>query len=150
MMNTDVRRDYVYGNAARELDVRTAIRERSRRDQLHLARKNRERAKLMNPGYVLFLASMLVVAGFVLAGYLRLQSDITTRIKTVSRLESQLNDLRLSNDEAYNRVISGVNLEKIKKIAINELGMRYAREGQIVVYESEGSDYVRQVADVPE
>ena len=57
--------------------------------------------------------------------------------------------MKLSNDEEYSRIESSVNLEQIKQIAINELGMTYAGEGQIVEYSSEGSDYVRQVADIP-
>ena len=36
-------------------------------------------------------------------------------------------------------------MEEIKRVAIEELGMTYAREGQVVVIESEGSDYVRQL-----
>lgn len=59
--------------------------------------------------------------------------------------ESELNGLRLSNDEEYNRIISGINLEEIKRIAIGELGMSYAQEGQIIEYENAEGDYMRQV-----
>ena len=140
---------YVYGSAARELDVREAIHEKSKREQYNAARKNRERAMHMNPAYVLFLGAAMLVSAFVLIGYIRLQSDITNSINHIAALESELNDLKLSNDEEYSRIESSVNLEQIKQIAINELGMTYAGEGQIVEYSSEGSDYVRQVADIP-
>lgn len=140
---------YVYGNTARELDVRKAIHQKSRREKLNAARKNREKASHMNPGYVLFLAAAMLISAFVLIGYIQLQSDITNSMNHIASLESELNDLRLSNDEEYSRIESSVNLEEIKKIAINELGMTYAGEGQIVEYSSEGSDYVRQVADIP-
>lgn len=140
---------YVYGSTARELDVREAIHEKSKREKYNAARKNRERAMHMNPAYVLFLALAMVVSAFVLIGYIRLQSDITNSMNHIAALESELNDLRLSNDEEYSRIESSVNLEDIKRIAIKELGMTYAAEGQIVEYSSEGSDYVRQVADIP-
>ena len=140
---------YVYGSTAKQLDVREAIHEKSRREQYNAARKNRERAMHMNPAYVLFLAAAMVVSAFVLIGYIRLQSDITNSINHIAALESELNDLRLSNDEEYSRIESSVNLEEIKRIAIQELGMTYAGEGQIIEYSSEGSDYVRQVADIP-
>ncbi len=140
---------YVYGNTARVLDVREAIHEKSKREQYNAARKNRERAMHMNPGYVLFLAVAMIISAFVLIGYIRLQSDITNSINHIAALESELNDLKLSNDEEYSRIESSVNLEEIKRIAITELGMTYAGEGQIVEYSSEGSDYVRQVADIP-
>ena len=41
------------------------------------------------------------------------------------------------------------HLEEIKKIAINELGMKYAKEGQVIIYSGEGSDYVRQYKAIP-
>lgn len=103
----------------------------------------------MNPAYVFFLALAMLASAFILIGYIRLQSDITNSMNHIASLESQLNDLKLSNDEEYSRIESSVNLEEIKRIAIGELGMTYAGEGQIVEYSSEGSDYVRQVADLP-
>ena len=141
---------YVYGNTARQLDVREAIYDRPRREQLNAARKNREKAMHMNPGYVLFLAFAMLISGIILISYIRLQSDITNSVTHIAALESQLNDLKLSNDEEYSRVESSVNLEQIKKIAIEELGMTYAASGQVVEYSSEGRDYVRQVADIPD
>ena len=88
---------YVYGNTARQLDVREAIHEKSRRAQYNATRKNRERAMHMNPAYVLFLALAMVVSAFVLIGYIRLQSDITNSMNHIAALESELNDLKLSS-----------------------------------------------------
>ena len=42
-----------------------------------------------------------------------------------------------------------MNLEEIKRIAIQELGMQYAGEGQIVPFSSEDNDYVKQMAEIP-
>lgn len=68
----------------------------------------------------------------------------------ISALESELNDLKLANDEEYSRITSSVDLEEIKRIAIQELGMQYAEEGQVVTFASENSDYVKQMADIPQ
>lgn len=46
--------------------------------------------------------------------------------------------------------MSNVDLDEIKRIAIGELGMKYAKEGQVITYSGEGSDYVRQYGDIPE
>lgn len=112
--------------------------------------KNREKARHMNLGYVLFLSCAVIAAGFILTIYIGLQSDITNSIKNISRLESQLNALKLDNDEEYSRITSSVDLEEVKRIAIQELGMKYAEEGQIVIVEGGGSDYMRQMADIPQ
>ena len=65
-------------------------------------------------------------------------------ITEVSRMESELNSLKLANDEEYSRITSNINLEEIKRIAIGELGMTYAAEGQVIPYESNSNDYMRQ------
>lgn len=143
------RMTYIEGNTARQLDVRRAIEEEPRRKLSNQTRKNRERARYMNLGYVAFLGIAMLIAGYVLIGYIQMQADLTAQVEQIARLESQLNNLRLSNDEELARVNSSVDLEEIKRIAIGELGMVYATEGQIVNYSYEGSDYVRQVGDIP-
>lgn len=115
----------------------------------HAARKNRDKAIHMNLGYVMFLSFALLIAGFILISYIRLQSDITSSVKNIAKLERQLNNLKLDNDEEYSRIVSSVNLDEIKRIAIQELGMTYANEGQIIAYSSKGNDYVRRYAEIP-
>ena len=103
----------------------------------------------MNIGYVLFLAVAMVAAGMILTMYLSLQSDITNSITNISRQEKVLHDLRLDNDENYSRITSSINLDEVKRIAIQELGMGYAQEGQIITFNGESSDYVRQTGEIP-
>ena len=91
----------------------------------------------MNLGYISFMIASVLVVCVVLMGYINLQSDITNRVTHISKMESELNNLKLANDE-------------IKRIAIGELGMKYAKEGQVITYSGEGSDYVRQYGDIPE
>lgn len=125
------------------------VKETPTRKVGHAVRRNREKALHMNVGYVLFLVGAMLISAFVLTGYLTLQADITSSIKHISRMESSLNELRLENDENYSRISSSINLEEVKRIAIQELGMRYAEEGQIVAFDGEGSDYVRQTGEIP-
>lgn len=141
---------YVQGNTARRLQTMPDVRERTGSRENTRMRRNRERARYMNIGYVLFLAAALVTAGFILTWYLTLQSDITNSVKDISRLESELNDLRLANDENYSRITSDINLEEVKRVAVQELGMIYAEEGQIIDFDGEGSDYVRQTGNIPD
>ena len=149
-MTNDRRGYYVQGNVVRRLDVTRDIEEQPAKKTNNTARKNRDRAKNMSAGYVLFLCVALIVAGFTLTNYIGLQSDITNSVKHISSLEKQLNDLKLANDEEYSRITSSVNLEEIKRVAIQELGMQYAEEGQIVSFSSENNDYVKQMADIPQ
>lgn len=140
---------YIQGNTARKLNVAEEIQQPSASKQLsHSTRRNRERALYMNLGNVLFLAAALTCAAFVLMSYIRIQADITVCLENIAKLESTLNDMKLSNDEEYNRAVCSVDLEEIRRVAIGELGMRYAKEGQIINVSGEGSDYVRQLAEI--
>ena len=148
---------YVQGNNAARRQVERgriyavhAEHEVPVRKSAHNVRRNRERALYMNVGYVLFLVGAMIAAAIILTGYLRLQSDITNSIKHISQMESRLNELKLENDENYSRITSSINLEEVKRVAIQELGMRYAEEGQIITFDGEGSDYVRQTGELPD
>ena len=128
---------YIYDNTARDLQIR-------RRQLSHETRKNREKARHMSIGYVAFLMGALIACAVFLVNYIQMQSELTTKITEVSRMESELNSLKLSNDEEYSRITSNINLEEIKRIAIGELGMTYATEGQVITYASSSNDYMRQ------
>lgn len=134
---------YVSGNVVRkEAPART--NEQIRRAK-NVSRRNRDKARYMNFGYVLFLSVAVFVTAATCLGYLKQKSELTVSIKNVARLESELNNLKNTNDENLNRINQAVNIEEIKQIAVEELGMSYAKEGQVVIIEDEGSDYVRQL-----
>ena len=128
---------YIYDNTARDLQIRRQMEE-PRRQMSHETRKNREKARHMSIGYVTFLMGALIACAFCLVNYIQMQSELTTKITEVSRMESEL------NDEEYSRITSNINLEEIKRIAIGELGMTYATEGQVITYASSSNDYMRQ------
>lgn len=138
---------YVYGNTALKPDIRRQLTEEPKKQLSHETRKNRDKARHMSFGYVVFLMAALCTAGVILINYIQLQSEVTNKIKHIARLESQLNTLKLSNDEEYNRITSSIDLEEIKRIAIGELGMTYASEGQIISYSNAGNDYMRRVTE---
>lgn len=140
------RRVYIDGNTVRKLEVQWQPEEPVRQPNPEV-RKNREKSRYMSAGYLLFLGAALITAAFILVNYIQLQAELTNLTKTVATKESQLNDLRLANDEDYNRIIRSIDLEEIKRIAMGELGMVYAEEGQIVFYDSENNDYMRRISE---
>lgn len=138
------------GNTVRKVRLESILEEEPKNTrQSNTARKNREKAVHMNMGYVVFLVAALMVAGIVLIGYINLQSDISNSITRISQKQSELHRLRQDNDEYETRINSSVDLEEIKRIALNELGMKYASEGQIVNVEGGNNDYVRKFAEIP-
>jgi cell division protein FtsL len=129
--------------------VRTAIHEKPVKRVSNTTRKNREKASHMSLGYVAFLAAALCLTMGVLYGYITLQAGNTAMTEEIAALESELNSLKLDNDEEYSRIMSMVDMEHVKEVAMGELGMQYAEEGQIIEVEGAGDDYVRQYQDMP-
>lgn len=144
--NTIRTNTYVYGNVARNLDVQRQLEQEPRRQLSNETRKNREKAHHMDFGYVVFLLAAFCTCAFMLINYIQLQSELTNRTKGLATLESRLNSMKVENDETYSRITSSIDLEEIKRVAIGELGMTYAKEGQIISYDSVATDYMREVS----
>ncbi len=141
---------YVYGNTVRNIDVRRAIEEAPTGEPLRTLRGEQKKAHKMHMGfvYVLFLMAAVTVMGYALISYLKLQSDIAGLSDNISYYETKLNNLTLANDDEYSKMINAVDFDEIRRIAIEELGMVYASEDQIISYVRENSDYVRQINDL--
>ncbi len=139
--------NYVYGTAARRLDVQRQMEMAPRKPLSTEARKNRDKARHMSVGYVMFLVAALCVSAVILINYIQLQAELTGAINQVAKLESQLNNQRLANDEEYNRILNSIDLEEVRRIAIGELGMVYAKEDQVITYTGGGRDYMRKVTE---
>lgn len=149
---------YVDGNTVKKLEgepeerrQRQLEKEKRERQKInrHAAKRNQEKALRMNMGYVFFCTMAVLITCGVCVTYIQLQSDITSRMKHISSLESQITDLKADNDAAIKRIDLSTDLEDVKYKAIHELGMKYAGPGQIVYYSVEDSDFMNQYADIP-
>lgn len=142
---------YVDGNTVLkpDYDIVKEMQKKPIRRVSKQTRKNREKATKMNLGQVAFLVASMFLTSVILFQYLALQTANTASVKEIARMESALNSMRLENDEEYSRIMGSVDLEEVKERAINELGMQYAEEGQVVEVESTVDDYVRQYIDMP-
>lgn len=141
---------YSYGSLARNLDVVKATNEAELRPVVHSTERHVKTESRRGFGFVyaLFLSAMLAVTGIALISYIKLQSDITSMVDNIASYESTLNNLTLANDDEYSKMINTIDYEEIKRVAIEELGMVYASEDQIITYTRENSDYVRQLNDL--
>jgi cell division protein FtsL len=111
------------------------------------ARRSREQVMHMNRRYAFFMAFLVAAMTLSLIGYIKLMSDISSTNKRIATLESQLTELKSSNNEVYNELTGNVDLEEIRRIAIDEFGMKYADQDQIVLYSDSKGDSVRQIID---
>ena len=161
---------YVDGNAVRRLQevparpyqapgaqtarrVRENMPERPAAQPRQLSReaqRNREKAKSMGRGFVVFLAVVSVAVLFCCVNYLQLKSELTGKIKTVASLETELSQIKEDNNAYESQVTSDVDLNTIKKLAIGRLRMNYPKDDQKKTYTMPSNSYVRQYQEVPE
>ncbi|MCI8626567.1 MAG: hypothetical protein HFI40_09855 [Lachnospiraceae bacterium] len=100
-----------------------------------------------------FFAMLVLVAAIgatfaVCISYLQVQAAIDSRNQATSRLESQTNELESKNDYTELKIQDSVDLEQIQQRAMDELGMVYPYNNQMITYEKKKSGYVRQYGEL--
>lgn len=108
-----------------------------------------EKAKNYNFFDVLRVMTIMGCFIAVAAMYVGSMTQYTILTKKVSSMESELDKKKLSNEEEKQRIEGSINLEDVKRIAVEELGMTYATDGQVIIVSDEGCDYVRQMEELP-
>ena len=141
---------YVYGTAVRKEAVQPNQRPVEHTKEVsQRVRQNRNRALHMNRGYVMFLAVAAMIALFSCVQYLQLQSEITSRSEHITELQRELAERREANTTKYNVVMNSMNLEEIRERAMNDLGMVYATEDQVVSYKNPANVSVTRYTEIP-
>ncbi len=140
------------GNAVKKTVIEYPFREEFELPKVVSVRtaKNRMNCRKMTVSNMCILVFSLLLMLAVFTNYLLLHSQIQEKQYDIARLESKLNDMRIANEEEAARINGSIDLEEIKAIAMNELGMTYPDNGQIVDFEDSDSDYVRQHMDIPD
>lgn len=152
---------YVNGSAVRELETQPLRRperperrkieeEQRKKRRRNAARRNRERALHMSKGYVLFLSACVVAVAVSAVSLIQMQSQVSQRMKNIAAMESKLTDMKADNDARYKEIVTSVDLEYIKDVAINELGMNYATAEQLIYFSVDNQNFMDQYGDIPE
>ena len=139
----------IEGNTARKvqtLEYPSRERQPERRERRHAEKSN---VQYVNVLYMIFLAAASCMVLWSCVNYLQLQAETTSRVKHIASLETELEDLRKENNDNYTRIMTSVDLDHIRDVAINELGMVYAEPNQVILYDGDTDDYVRQNGSIP-
>lgn len=84
----------------------------------------------------LFLASILM--------YINLQGNLSNSVDKIANLQSKYETVKKNNDSELAAINNSIDNEEIRRVAIEELGMHYAVDGQVISYtEDVANDYVR-------
>lgn len=158
--NRIVKSTYISGSAAPKLQpVPTIVPEIERR-QRDEAKEQRRREQLKrqqrinsvshkNLLYTLTVTGIVMVIFLVCWQYLHLQAEVKAASTEVSKLQSQLNELKLENDEMQVNIDANIDYDNIYRIATEELGMVFPKKNQVINYDAGISEYVKQYDDIP-
>lgn len=135
---------YIYGSAAPKYTQ--APQRREVKATPNTQRKEAVVAKPYAVNKPLFIMSLVAFAAIcvMMIQFIRLSSDITVLRSSITSMESEMSKLKMQNDEYYGRIMSNIDLEEVREIAVTELGMDYATAEQIITYDSYIDDYVEQ------
>lgn len=111
--------------------------------------KRKNRKVQISPLYGIMVVGAIMIISFVAISYVSLQSQVTSLRNQKGELISQYESMKLANDLYQEEMNSSVDLKEIERIAVEELGMKMAGEGQVMTYTNDFDDYVMQYLDVP-
>jgi cell division protein FtsL len=103
----------------------------------------------MSPVFAVFLGIAVAATLAACCSMLSMQAKVTNQSDRITRLQAELESLEDDNNAYETRINNSVDLETIRDVAINQLGMVYPVDGQVLYYDLTESDYVRQYQDVP-
>lgn len=131
---------YVSGNTVRKAKPTEKLEHKLVLIPGNVIDRNRINTALLTGFYIvcvcLFIGSILV--------YINLQSELSNSVEEISSLQNEYENVKRNNDEELAAINNSIDNEEIRRVAIEELGMHYATEGQIVSYSDNfENDFVR-------
>lgn len=149
---------YVDGSTVRKLDAAPEYIPEKRKKEVpnkktHSQKRVNEKldkALAFDMRYTVFVVAAVFVIVAACAVMLYMESKIDEQQANINKMEAQLEAIENDNAAYAASLKNMYTLDEIYDVAANELGMVYAKKGQIVYYESANEDYVKQYQDVPE
>ncbi|NLK99695.1 MAG: hypothetical protein GX271_03435 [Clostridiales bacterium] len=162
-------KNYIDGNTARKQayigqeameDYRTVPQRRRREIEARprqVVTPDRQRQIQRQPKYLsgISMASLFVLTLAIAATlyfcieFLMLQHQVSKMEKDIVTMENDLSKMRNNNDATYEQINMVYDLDYVYSIAVNELGMVYPNNNEVITFEGTDDSYVRQYADIP-
>lgn len=148
---------FVQGNTALQLEpVRKENKKKQPKLRVVQPKKQKPRKDLYTRSQVIqnrmtlgiTLAALIAVC-LSCINYLDIQAQLAGKAAVISELEAEYVDLKTDNDLAEVVIDSTIDYNYILDVAINELGMVYPDKEQVVVYDSQKMEVVKQLENIP-
>ena len=151
---------YFDGSTARKIDAAPARREKQqnipaqreyqRRKPATRVSARADKALAFDFGYTIFVVAAVGIMIAACLAMLYMESKLNVQKKNINKLKVELEQIQDSNMALESSMDEMYTLDQIYDVATNELGMVYAKKGQVIYYKGANEDYVKQYTDVPE
>ena len=111
--------------------------------------KNRQKALQMNGAYALFLVVAVIFCLVMCVQYLNAEAKISEKTIALNHLNSEIAELTVQNDAIDYDINSFIDIENIRKVAKQKLGMVEATGDQVTVYDKSNGEYMKQMGNIP-
>ena len=136
---------YVDGNTVRKLERAPEPKKKPAKQPVRYEKRK--------SAYALhYMAFLVLAAGFLVFScfsYLQINTVLTKEEKKLASLQENLTLIQVQNQALEDTLNPQIDLDEVYRTATEKFGMVSAGQEQIVYYDSLGSDYVRQYADIP-
>ena len=99
-------------------------------------------------GRLIRLVVVTIAALVVCTVFLKLNFQVQQQTYRVAVLQKEIDALHLMNEDAQKRLEDAADLYEVREKAAS-LGMGYPKEGNIVYYSVDDTDYMFQTGDIP-
>lgn len=134
----------------REVKRKLVMQRRRQRQEEEARKQNRNRR--LSFALPLLLILFLGITAMLYFGYmyLSLQASVDSHNAKISKLETQLENLKVENDAFEQSIDTNIDLEYVYDVAVHKLGMVHAGAENIIQYDKTESEYVRQYEQIPQ
>ena len=95
------------------------------------------------------LVFSLIVIFFSCYQCIKLDTQVSTSLRNIEQMRSELEDLRLQNNELKAIIDSAVNPDEIYRVATQEYGMVAPVSSEVITFKKTDTGYVRTSDDIP-
>lgn len=152
--------NYIEGNTARKRDVSYQYAlpdydapERQKRQAPRPERQVRSNPRVLtgiNKASLFVLTMAIAATLYCCIEFIMLQNEVSKMEGDIIAMERSLITMRNENDAAYEQIEMAFDLDYVYNVAINELGMVYPNNNEVITFEKATESYVRQYADIPD
>lgn len=150
--------NYIEGSAARKRDVSYQYPlpdydapEREKRQAPKPQVRSNPRVLTGISKKSLFVLTIAIAATlYCCIEFIMLQNEVSKMESDIVTMEKTLNTMRNENNAGYEQINMVYNLDYVYDIAVNELGMVYPNNNEVITFDKTTESYVRQYADIPD